>query len=181
VFAHIYGGVVTEVGPLPFSARRQDTNQLVHDLPGVNRVWRKACGWYDLDDLAAMDLSELQATDEQREAIRSAIEDAGAARDRRRDVLQRVEQAIGLIRDIGWDYIDRWAEPTILPGGTIPGSPDAGIEWGPLTAAQKAEALRRMSTLTILWGIRTAEALVLVKQVLADLIDAADFDPPDPR
>jgi hypothetical protein len=181
MFALISGGVVDEVGPLPFSARRQDTNHLVHDLPGVNRGWRKACGWYDLDDLAAMDLDELQATPEQREVIRQAIDDAALARDRRRDVLDRVEQAIGLIRDIGWDYIGRWAEPTILPGGTIPGSPNAGVEWGPLTAAQKAEALRRMSTLTILWGIRTAEALVLVKHVLGDLIDAVDFDPPDPR
>lgn len=177
-WVRIVNGELVDVGPLPDSARRLDTLEEVTGLDGPNIGWARAAGWYPA---AGLDLTELDLTDEQRDTITAQLAAVLDKRQQRHDVLQRVEQAIGLIRDIGWDQIDRWGDPSLFAGGTIPGSPNAGIEWGGLTTFAKAEALRQMCTLTILWGIRTAEALVLVKQVLADLIDAVDFDPPDPR
>lgn len=50
MFAQIVDGVIESgtVGPLPFSARRQDTFEVVHDLPGTGRHWRRACGWFEV-------------------------------------------------------------------------------------------------------------------------------------
>lgn len=53
MFAHVEGGTVTEWGPLPFSARRQDTGRVVHDLPGTGAKWRRACGWFEVIETPA--------------------------------------------------------------------------------------------------------------------------------
>ena len=110
--------------------------------------------------------------DAEQQAIIAALNELGALRHRRDEAVQKLEQAADTIKDFAWDWLDQFSS---LP---VPGSPNAGQAWGPLTTAQKAEALRDGVSALFLWGIRTAQALLLVSEVLQRLIQATDVDPP---
>lgn len=169
LFVRIVDGAVESIGALPVRARRLDTGELVNPADRL-----KACGFFDV---AAVTLADLPAdlTPQQRQAIIGVVQEVRQRRQRRADFLEDLRADAGAFKSQAWDWLDRFGTPP------VPGSPNAGVDWGPLSQANKAEALRAGET----WGFRgliaVVDTVLLMIDALAPLLDAADFDPPDPR
>lgn len=170
LYAFIPEKVVVRVGLLPEAAVRLDTGQTVYDLNGSNIGWARACGWFDIDHPEALD--DLGLTAEERDQIVTDVQAAIARLGRRQDAVQQVRDAAGIAKDFAYDWLDLYSS---VP---IEGSPNAGYAWGPLTANQKAEVLRTANTRLAQWAIRTADAQILLMDVLGELIDGTDVEPP---
>lgn len=175
LWAYIPAAEIVTIGPLPHSAVRHDTGREVSDV----RKWAVACRWWDLDDF---DLDLLASTNGLSTADRINLEAAVAGelakRGRRDQAIVRLRSAAGLARSTFWDWLDDNAHSDLLP--LISGqSPLAGQAWPAQTTAQKAEELRRGVSWAALWSIRSADAFVLLADVLADAIRLADVDSAD--
>lgn len=167
LYAHIIGGELQSVGPLPVKAQRLDTLEWVGDV----LKWAVACGYYDVETTEPEDVP---ATDEQRAVLAVEIKAALARRERRIAAGQQLRESAGIAKDVFHDWLDGYSSTP------VPGSPNAGATWPTLTTAQKVEVMRDGMSYSSLWAIRTADALLLLADVLADIIDLADVDPPEP-
>lgn len=113
------GKHLVAVGSLPQAARRRDTGELIYDLPGVNLMWARATGWWNLDTIEEnIDLlittNKLNAAEF--EVLRQEVIDALAERQQRHDLndLARARWAVG--KDQGQDRLDL-VPPYERPGG----------------------------------------------------------------
>lgn len=122
LWAFIPAKHIEAVGSLPQSARRLDTGQLITDLPGVNMLWVRACGWWDLDNI---DVPLLVSTNNltQAELAVLAVErdEALARRDERNNYVANAREAWETIKDVGQDWLDQ-LPPHELPG-PVPSAP----------------------------------------------------------
>jgi hypothetical protein len=105
LYAYIPNQAVVSVGELPASAVR-DSGQLIHDLPGANVGWARACRYFDVDDpdLSA-NLDAAGLTGQERDAALAVIDAAVTLHD------DRVAMVGETINDYQ-DYIaaiDTWA------------------------------------------------------------------------
>jgi hypothetical protein len=138
-------------------------------------LWATSCRWFDLETVNVADVtSDPSAQFELTVDIAQVL----AKRGRRREAVQRMRAAAALAKDVFWEWIDGYCHGDVAPLVNEQ-SPNAGALWGPLTVGQKAEALRLGQSWSALWSIRTADAWLLLLDVVPDLIDAADVDPPD--
>ena len=163
----IVNGELVEVGPLPASARRLDTLEQVDGLDGPNAKWAAATGWFPIDSLTLDGL-----TPEQRETIQSVIVEAVEKQGRRQAAVQAGRVAANTAKN----YFQAWL--TAYSSLPVEGSPTAGAEWAALTTAEKAEALRDGVSGSLIWGVKVANALLLIVDVLQDLIADTDLEPP---
>lgn len=172
LYAHIVGGELISVGPLPVRAVRLDTLEVVNPAD-----WLEATGYYEIESLRD-NPDQVEATAEQKDAIRAGIIAALERRQRRQGASTRLVNAANLAKDVFWDWLDAYCDPSVVP--LLDGaSQTAGSQWGPLTVGGKAEALRLGQSYASLWAIRTADALLLLDDVLREVISTTDVDPPD--
>lgn len=177
LWLRIVAGVVdqTTIGELPDSSTRLDTLDDVSGLRGPAAQWRPAAGWWQVDD-PALDTMGLSEDD------RALIADLLDRRTKRQQLVEKVETIAGLARDENWDWIDQFCHGDVARIGFVQDqSPNAGAAWGPLTSAQKAEALRLGDSWALVELIRVFQMLKLTVDVVADLIAAVDVDAPPDR
>lgn len=172
LYAHIKNGELLGVGPLPVRAVRYDTLEVVDPAH-----WLEACGRYEIESLRD-NPGQVDATPEQKVAIRDGIIDALARLQRRQGADAKLVTAANFAKDVFWDWLDAYCDSSVVP--LLDGaSPNAGATWAGLTVGNKAEALRLGQSYASLWAIRTADALLLLGDVLREVIATTDVDPPD--
>lgn len=109
LWAFIPGKHLEAVGSLPQSARRLDTGQRIDDLPGVNLHWARACGWWNIDELAvSTDLlvATNKLTPDELAALTVEVTDVLTERQRRNAFLDDARTAWTNAKDQGQDRLD---------------------------------------------------------------------------
>jgi hypothetical protein len=117
LWAYIPAKHLEAVGSLPQSARRLDTGHLINDLPGVNLMWARACGWWNLDTLdenVGLLVSTNELTADELEALTEEVVDALAERQRRHNLADLARQRWAVGKDQGQDRLDL-VEPYVRP------------------------------------------------------------------
>lgn len=189
LYGRIVDGQLVRVGQLPESERRLDTNKIVHGLPTTGAMWRRACGWFPLDELDVDELGSLyfggdEPTAEQRAAVRQAVTAALEARTLRDSVIDKVHNLGDMARDVNWDWLDHNCDGQVAQMAFVRNqSPNAGSAppaWGSLNTFEKAEALRQGVSYALVENIRVSQALDLLVDVVAGLIAAASNVTPPP-
>jgi hypothetical protein len=157
------------LGPLPPFADRLDTGQKVDP-----REWLYATGFVNVETATLADLEQIpvELTAEQTAAAIAAVQEARQRKTRADQFIEDLQNDAAAYKSDLWDALDAYGAPP------VPGSPNAGIAWGPLTAAQKAEVLRTWQTRATLGDLRLIDTVLLIIDVVADLREAVDVDPP---
>jgi hypothetical protein len=163
LWAFIPGKHLEAVGSLPQSARRLDTGQLINDLPGVNQIWTRACGWWNLDTIEA-NLDLLVATNNltqaELEALTDEVIDALAERQARQQYVENARTAWAGIKDIGSDWLD--------------GIPPYEVPTGSLTVgllAQQVSYLYEHERRLTQWLGEVGDVVMVIAQVVAELAE----------
>jgi hypothetical protein len=109
LWAFIPGKHLEAVGSLPQSARNLYTGALYNDLPGVNLMWARACGWWNLDTIEEnipLLVETNGLTPDELELLTEEVLDALAERQARHNLadLARTRWAAG--KDQGQDRLD---------------------------------------------------------------------------
>lgn len=186
LWAYIPAKHLQAVGSLPQSARRLDTGQLINDLPGVNMLWTRACGWWDLDTIDVPLLVETnKLTPDELEALTDEVNDALAERTARQQYVENARTVWAATKDIGQDWLEQ------LPPYTLPGpAPTAPVvqptdlatvvQW--LTYLNQSRVYHQ-AEITYLydherrlteWQGQVGDVVMVLAQVVAELAEQAD-------
>ena len=170
LFAHIVDGVLQSVGPLPPSARRLDTGEVITDLAGTGAKWRRAAGYYDIE----ADLDQIPATEDQLDAIREQIGAATVRRDRREDFVVENEAAWLAARAAGRDHLDQIPPPPTPPAVGAPGIEQiAYLRDAVIYLYGRVQQITRwLVGVTDQPGL--GDVVIVLSRVVADLVEQAD-------
>jgi hypothetical protein len=181
LWAFIPGKHLEAVGSLPQSARRLDTGHLINDLPGVNLMWARACGWWNLDtiqDNVDLLVSTNGLTAAELEELTDEVIAALAERQQRHDLADLARQRWAQGKDQGQDRLDL-VEPYTRPVRPAQNAPVATwIAYLEANDAYLDNWVRFIQTNLVGGGTTETpgigDLLMLVAQAVTGLLDQVD-------